>query len=169
MDEPAAIRIAAIHPRKEFNMIDTLFYRPQGLFDQLASLHDALSRSLASNGMPDGIRSVAAGSFPPVNVGRAQESVEVYAFAPGLEAASIDVTVERGMLKISGERKAPARDNAGAIQAYAKERPHGRFTRALMLPEDADVGKVEATYRDGVLRVSVGLQKAAQPQRVAVH
>jgi HSP20 family protein len=149
-------------------MIDTLFYRPQGLFDQLASLHRTLSRSLASDGVPDGIRAMAAGSAPPVNVGRTAKSIEVYAFAPGLDAGSIDVTIERGILRISGERK-PIQQENGPAHTYANERSHGRFMRALSLPDDADTGKVEARYRDGVLRVSVAVQEAAQPQRITVQ
>lgn len=149
-------------------MFDTLFYRPQGLLDQLATLQQALSRSLASDGMPNGIRSAAAGSFPPINVGRTGKSIEVYAFAPGLDAGSIDVTIERGILKISGERK-PVEPGNGPVQVYAAERWHGRFSRAISLPDDVDTSSVEARYRDGVLRVSVGLSEAVQPQRVTVQ
>ena len=58
-------------------MIDSLIYRPQGLIDQLTNLHRALSRSLEVNGPPDAIRSVAVGSFPPLNVARTPNSVEV--------------------------------------------------------------------------------------------
>lgn len=150
-------------------MLDTMLYRPQELFDQLSSLHQALSRSLAGDGLPDAIRSVAAGSFPGINVGRTAKTVEVYAFAPGLDAPSIDVTVERGVLKISGERRGAARAAAEKVQAYAAERPQGQFTRALSLPDDIDTSKVEATYRDGVLQISIGLQETAQPKRIAVQ
>lgn len=150
-------------------MLDTMFYRPQGLFDQLTTLHQALTRSLTGEGTPDAIRSVAAGSFPGINVGRTTKTLEVYAFAPGLDATSIDVTVERGVLKISGERRGSPHSGDLKVQTYAAERPTGRFTRALTLPDDADTSKVEATYRDGVLRVSVGLQEAAQPKRIAVR
>ncbi len=150
-------------------MSDTMFYRPQGLFDQLNALQQALSRSLAAVGAPDAIRSVAAGSFPGLNLGRTAKTIEVYAFAPGLDAASIDVTVERGVLKIAGERRRTASDREAKLQIYAAERPMGRFTRAITLPEDADTQQVEASYRDGVLRISVGLQAAAQPQRITVR
>lgn len=150
-------------------MIDSLFYRPQGLFDQLSSLHRALTHTLSSDGVPDAIRSGAAAGFPPLNVGRTAESVEVYAFAPGLDAATIDVTVERGVLKISGERKPFAQPGSGSAQQYAAERPHGRFTRALTLPDDVDTAKVQAKYQDGLLCISLGLQETAKPQRIQVQ
>ena len=150
-------------------MLDTLFYRSQGLFDQLETLHRTLSGALGPDGGPDAIRSVAAGSFPAINVGRTAGSVEVYAFAPGLDASQIDVTVERGILRISGERRPLEIDPKAGAQAYAAERTQGRFLRAVTLPDDVDTSKVEARYRDGVLRVSIGLQQAAQPQRIAVQ
>lgn len=150
-------------------MLETMFYRPQGLFDQLNSLHQALTRSLALDGSPDAIRSVAAGAYPGINVARTAKSLEVYAFAPGLDANSIDLTVERGVLKISGERRQPEQGKDKAVQAYAAERTFGRFSRAISLTEDVDTTKVEAKYRDGVLHVSIGLQEAAQPQRIAVQ
>lgn len=149
-------------------MLDAMVYRPQGLFEQLTTLHQALSRSLAGDGTPDAIRSVAAGSFPGINVGRTAKTVEVYAFAPGLDASSIDVTVERGVLKIAGERR-PAAPAGEKVQAYAAERPQGRFARVLSLPDDIDTSKVEAKYRDGVLQISIGLQESAQPKRIAVQ
>ena len=150
-------------------MLDTLFLRPQALYDQLNSLQQALTRSLTGDVFPDSIRSVAAGSFPGINVGRTEDSVQVYAFAPGLAPESIDVTVERGVLRISGERRSDAQAGDSGVQAFAKERPMGRFTRALSLPDDVDTAKVEARYRDGVLQVSIGLLESSRPQRIAVQ
>jgi len=148
-------------------MMDSMFNRPQSLFDQLDSLQRALSAALSQDGLPDSIRSVSAGRFPALNVARTADTLEVYAFAPGVEGASIDVTVERGTLKISGERK-PLPEASGRYQ-YAAERPHGRFHRALTLPEDVDTSKVEAKYRDGLLCVSLGLRDTAKPQRIHVQ
>jgi HSP20 family protein len=150
-------------------MFDTVFHRPQGLLEQLAQLQQALSRSRSADGLADGIRSSMAGSFPTINIGRSERSIEVFAFAPGLDAQSIDVTVERGVLRISGERQPTDRGSSDSVQVYAAERWHGRFSRAVTLPDEADTGSVEAQYRDGVLRVSVGLREAAQPQRINVQ
>ncbi|WP_377154947.1 Hsp20/alpha crystallin family protein [Roseateles sp. UC29_93] len=150
-------------------MFDTVFHRPQGLLEQLAQLQQALSRSRSADGLADGIRSSMAGSFPTINIGHSERSIEVFAFAPGLDAQSIDVTVERGVLRISGERQPTDRGSSDSVQVYAAERWHGRFSRAVTLPDEADTGSVEAQYRDGVLRVSVGLREAAQPQRINVQ
>ena len=149
-------------------MIDTMLSRPQNLFDQLDAMQRLLSRSLGAEGAPGGIRSGAYGAFPEINVGRTPTSVEVFAFAPGIDTSALDVTIERNVLKISGVRASaiPARD--AKVQLYSNERPEGRFSRAVSLPDDVDPLKVEARYRDGILRISISLSAAAQPQRIAV-
>jgi HSP20 family protein len=149
-------------------MLDTMLSRPQSLFDQLDAVQRLLSRSLGAEGAPGGIRSVAYGAFPEINVGRTLSSVEIFAFAPGIDAASLDVTIERNVLKISGSRATAFPNRDAKVQLYANERPQGRFSRAVTLPDDVDPLKVEAKYRDGVLRISIALSAAAQPQRIAV-
>lgn len=142
---------------------------PSTLFDQIERLQRELLGALSDTASPSSIRSVAAGTFPPINVGRTQNSVEVYAFAPGLAADAIDVTLDRGVLRISGERKAEAPKSEGDAQVYARERLSGRFARTVSLSDDLDPGKVNASYRDGVLRISIGLRESALPQRIAIQ
>ena len=80
------------------------------------------------------------------------------------------MTIERNVLKISGVRaRPPFRRATRRCSCTANERPDGRFSRAVSLPDDVDPLKVEARYRDGILRVSVALSAAAQPQRIAVQ
>jgi HSP20 family protein len=125
-------------------MLDTMLSRPQSLFDQLDAVQRLLSRSLGADAAPGGIRSVAYGAFPEINVGRTPSSVEVFAFAPGIDASSLDVTIERNVLKISGTRPSAVPNRDAKVQLYANERPEGRFSRAVSLPDDVDPLKVEA-------------------------
>ena len=150
-------------------MLDTLFTRPQSLFDQLQTMQRLLARQVGAEGAPDGIRSVAYGAFPEINVGRTPTSVEVFAFAPGIDAASLEVTIERNVLRIAGARRSAAPQQDAKVQVYSNERREGRFSRAVSLPDDVDPLKVEARYRDGVLRISIAVSAAAQPQRIAVQ
>ena len=149
-------------------MLETMFAR-QGLFDQLDAMQRLLSRSLGVEGSPGTIRSVAHGAFPEINVGRTPKSLEVFVFAPGLDTSSIDVVVERNVLKISGSRTSRIPRNDSNVQLYANERPEGKFVRAVSLPEDADTARVEAKYKDGILRVSIALVEPAQPKRITVQ
>ncbi len=150
-------------------MLDTMFSRPQSLFDQLDAMHRLLTRSLAGESQHGSIRSVAYGAFPEINVGRTAESVEVFAFAPGIDASSLEVTLERNVLKLSGMRASGIPGRESKVQLYANERPEGRFSRTVSLPDDIDPLKVAAKYRDGVLRISIGLSAAAQPKRITVQ
>lgn len=120
------------------------------------------------------IRGYARGGYPALNVGTTPEAFEVYAFAPGLDPASIDVQLDRGILSLAGERRASvpaggADKPAEKSTVHINERFAGSFRRVVSLPEDADPEGVSASYRDGVLRVSVKRRAAAQPRRIAVQ
>lgn len=151
-------------------MYESFLNQPYGLFGQFERLRRELDDVFGVSGLHHGIRSVAPGSFPAINVGRTASSVEVYAFAPGLDASKIDVTLDRGVLRISGERTS-AIPNGGdeKAQVYTRERGAGRFMRAISLPDDVDPAQVNASYRDGVLQVSVGRRESAQPKRITVQ
>jgi HSP20 family protein len=139
------------------------------LFGQFERLRRELDDVFGLPGVPSSIRSVAAGTVPAINVGHTPTSIEIYAFAPGLDPAQIDVTLDRGVLRISGARSSGVPKDTANVHVYARERASGNFTRAVALPDDADPARVSATYRDGVLQVSVGRQESAQPKRIAVQ
>jgi HSP20 family protein len=115
------------------------------------------------------IRGFGRGGFPALNVGGTPQSVEIYAFAPGLDPASLNVNLDRGVLTISGERKAslPAPEEKAAV--HINERFAGRFSRVVSLSDDLDPSGVSANYRDGVLHVSVKRRESAQPRRITVQ
>jgi len=139
---------------------------PRDVFAEL----DRLQRELQTAfDISPNIRGLARGGFPAVNVGSTQKSVEIYAFAPGVEPGSIDVQLEKGVLTIAGERKpvAPNGDNKATV--HIDERFDGRFRRVISLPDDVDPNGVDAKYRDGLLHISVRRQEAAQPRRIQVQ
>lgn len=115
------------------------------------------------------IRGFGRGGFPALNVGGTPQSVEIYAFAPGLEPASLNVNLDRGVLTISGERKAslPAADEKAAV--HINERFAGRFSRVVSLSDDVDPNAVSADYTDGVLHVSAKRRESAQPRRITIE
>lgn len=139
---------------------------PRDLFAELDRLQRALQQSYD---MSPSIRGIARGGFPAMNVGNTPQSVEIYAFAPGLDPAGIDVEIEKGVLTISGERKIglPSQDEKTTV--HIDERFAGRFHRVLTLPDDIDPSAVQAHYRDGVLHISIQRRAAAQPRRIAIQ
>ncbi|MES2886702.1 MAG: Hsp20/alpha crystallin family protein [Pseudomonadota bacterium] len=152
-------------------MYESMMSFPGGLYGQFDRLRRELDGVFGAAGLPSSIRAVAPGTFPAINVGSTPRSVEVYAFAPGLDAQKIDVTLDRKVLTLSGERAPEVGEPGGEqpLSVYSKERLHGRFKRAVSLPDDVDPAQVTASYRDGVLRVSVARREAVQPQRIAVQ
>lgn len=105
--------------------------------------------------------------FAALNVGTTPTSVEVYAFAPGVDPASLDVQIEDGVLTVQGERKNTVDANTQRLRG--QERFEGRFSRRVALPDDVDASRVQANYRDGVLRITVARREAAKPRRVTVN
>lgn len=115
------------------------------------------------------IRGFARNGFPALNVGGTPKTIEIYAFAPGVDPASLEVDLERGLLTISGERKSPLPDSDSKATVHINERFEGRFRRVLTLPDDADPDAVDAHLRDGVLHVTIQRRASAQPRRITIH
>lgn len=139
---------------------------PRDLFADLDRLQRELQQSF--DVASPSIRGFAGG-YPALNVGSTPKSVEIYAFAPGIDPAALQVNLERGVLTIEGERQPTVRADDGKTTAHINERFEGRFRRVVSLPDDIDPGAVQANYRDGVLHVSVQRRESAQPRRIEVQ
>ena len=139
---------------------------PRDMFAELDRLQRQMQQ--ATEFSPS-IRGFVRGGYPALNVAGTPQSTEIYAFAPGLEPASIEVKMERGVLSISGERGSGLPGNNDRISVHVKERFSGRFHRVITLPDDLDPNAVKATYREGVLHVSIKRHESAQPRRINVN
>jgi HSP20 family protein len=104
-------------------------------------------------------------AYPQVNMGVTDKKVEIYLFAPGMDASELDVTVEKNLLSVSGERKA---DDLDKDAINRRERFMGKFKRSIALPEDVNPDQTEAVYRDGVLHISVAKKEEVQPRQIKV-
>lgn len=115
------------------------------------------------------IRGFARNGFPALNVGGTAKTIEIYAYAPGVDPATLEVNLERGLLSVAGERKSTLPDPDAKTAVHINERFEGRFHRVLSLPEDADPDQVDAKLRDGVLHITVQRRASAQPRRIAIQ
>jgi HSP20 family protein len=138
----------------------------ESLLDELWRWDHDWSSSFSPSPWFSGIRSVRQGTYPPINVGSSQDSVDVYLFAAGLDTDSLDVSLQQNLLTVSGKREEQAEEKA---TYYRRERFSGSFQRVLTLPEDVDPDKVDASYRDGVLHVRIGRREEVKPRRIEVH
>lgn len=155
--------------------MSSLFRPSSDMFSELNRLQGVLSQVLNPSGQAS-IRALSGATFPVINVGTTPEAVEVMALAPGLDPSALQLTVDRGLLIIAGERQARLPEGSAGgdkeqrkdVSVYAQERFSGRFRRVVTLPEDADPARVEASYRDGLLRISIAKRESSRPRRIEV-
>jgi HSP20 family protein len=102
----------------------------------------------------------------PMDAYRHGDSFVIHLDLPGVDPASIDLTVERNELTIAAERHwQPVEGD----QVVASERRQGSFTRQLFLGDGLDTAKIHATYENGVLTVTVPIADRAKPRRIEVN
>ena len=107
------------------------------------------------------IRGIGRSGFPALNVGGTPQSVEIYAFAPGVDPSTLEVNLDRGLLTIAGKRESRLPDNEQST-VHVNERFAGSFRRVLTLTDDADPDAVDAKYTDGMLHISIKRRASAQ-------
>lgn len=83
---------------------------------------------------------------------------------PGVTRENVDVTFEKGTLRITTERIAPEEQRSGLVD----ERRYGKVTRTVTLPESIDPESIAAELTSGVLHVTVNKKPEAQPKRIEI-
>jgi HSP20 family protein len=110
---------------------------------------------------------VASGRSPamPMDAYRQGDQFFVHFDLPGVDPASVDLTVEKNVLSVTAER---TWQHEEGIELVASERPQGRYTRQLFLGEGLDPDRIEASYEHGVLTVTVPVAEQAKPRKVEI-
>lgn len=103
---------------------------------------------------------------PAVDITEDDKEYLVKAELPEVNKENVKVTVENGILTISGERQFDKEEKGRKYHRI--ERSYGSFVRSFGLPDDADAEKVEAQFTDGVLKVHVAKSEAAKPKQIEV-
>ncbi|MGO9962082.1 MAG: Hsp20/alpha crystallin family protein [Acidimicrobiales bacterium] len=101
----------------------------------------------------------------PLDVYRRGEKFIVRVDLPGIDPASLDLTIERNVLSIKAERSWVPSDGDEVLVA---ERPQGTFTRRLFLSEGLDADQISAQYEHGVLTVTVPVAASAKSRKIAI-
>jgi HSP20 family protein len=110
----------------------------------------------------------AARRYPLVNLHEDQNNVYVEALAPGVDPASLQLTVVRNTLTITGEkRRVPGEIKPEAF--HRSERATGKFVRSIELPVEVDEDRVKADYKHGLLTVSLPKAEKARPKQISVQ
>jgi len=117
--------------------------------------------------------SATASWVPPVDIYEYVDRFELYVDVPGVDPNKVELTLDGGVLTLSGQRKEPNGQSQAQAQAeepqYRRvERGVGHFYRRFVLPDTVDGEKVNAAGKDGVLRVTIPKQPKAMPRRIQI-
>lgn len=104
--------------------------------------------------------------IPAVDVLESEETLTVTAELPGMRKEDVDITLEDGVLKISGERHFEKDDERESYRRI--ERAYGRFSRAFTLPRNVDRSRVEAQFDNGLLRIVLPKSEDARARKIDI-
>ncbi len=138
-------------------------YNPLGV----GELQNQINR-LFSNWGDTESSAATAGWMPTVDIQEFDNRFQLYVDLPGVDPDGVDITLDNGVLTISGERNFPTAAEGERMVNHRTERGQGKFHRRFILPETVDADKVKATDRNGVLEISIPKQAKAQPRRIKV-
>ncbi len=147
------------------------------LFDELERMRKDFDRILADDRVsgwtfPFSRTSFVPGrslrSYPLMNVGEDGESIYVHALAPGVDPETMNVSVTGSQLTISGQ-KIPLPEEVKPEDLHRSERSSGQFVRSVALSVPVNRERVEASYKDGVLKIVLPKTEEAKPRQVQVR
>jgi HSP20 family protein len=136
-------------------------YQPWGLVN---SLHRQLDQVL---GQTLSTETPSVSWLPRVDVYEESERFVVLADVPGVEPKDINITAEKDVLTIRGERHADKKVSEN--ESARVERATGTFLRRFTLPKGADTESITARHTNGVLEVTIPKRAQAQPRRISVE
>lgn len=137
-------------------------YEPWGLHRDLMN---EFNRMLERNA-GDASSAATADWSPAVDIEEYADKFVLYADVPGIDPATIEVTLEKGVLTLSGNREKAAEQ--ADIERRRSERASGKFLRRFVLPDTADSEAVSASGKNGVLQIVIPKRAQAQARRIAV-
>lgn len=104
---------------------------------------------------------------PSVDIEEANDKYVITADLPGVDKKDIDVKLENGVLSIRGEKQTEKETGKGT-KRHRSERFHGTFARSFTLPDAVKAEKVDASYKDGVLLLTIPKAEEAKPKSIDI-
>jgi HSP20 family protein len=140
-------------------------------YRQLEALHQSLGSLFSRSPVPrpegqeEPMR--VADWAPVVDISEDNQEYLIKAELPEVKKEDVKITLEEGMLTITGDRKFEKEENGKKY--HRVERAYGSFVRTFALPDDASPGKISADFKDGVLKVHLPKSAEAKPKSIEVQ
>jgi HSP20 family protein len=143
-------------------------YEPWGLtreFDRFArDLNNLLDRRAHGD---DATQAATSDWAPAVDIKEEADHYLIQADLPGVKPEDVDVTMEKGVLVIKGQRNAETKEERDNYKRV--ERVRGTFYRSFALPDTADVERISARSNHGVLEITIPKQPVVQPRKIEIQ
>jgi HSP20 family protein len=137
-----------------YREVGTLQERMNRLFDEVWGRGRREDESVTGNWMPS------------VDVKETKDALQIFTELAGIDPKDVEVTVEGGVLTLKGQRNF---EKAVEGESYHRvERAYGSFERSFTLPTNVDADKIQATYKHGVLQLSLPKREEAKPKAIAI-
>ncbi len=144
-----------------------LLWNPAGsLWDEMERFRQEMDRLFGSFGRLGGLRAHSPGVFPAMNLSSDERSVTVRCEMPGVPMENIDLSITRDTLTLKGHRERDGKDED--VSYHRRERRMGYFNRTITLPFEVDPEKAQASYKDGVLTVTVERAAKNLPKKISI-
>jgi HSP20 family protein len=139
---------------------------------ELESLSRRLNGVLERRGTPpgDNQETMASADWAPVvDVVESESEFVLLAELPGVEKSDVKLTVEGGVLTLTGQREQEQAIDGKVARYHRSERAYGRFARSFSVPESVDEQRLSAEFRNGILKVRLPKAEKAKPRSVEVR
>ena len=150
----------------------TRWHRPElswSPFRQLSSLRDEIDRLFEAplSSLTELSQPFSGGWVPALDLYEDKDNYVVKMELPGMNKEGIDISLHDGVLSVSGERKDEQKHEDS--ETYRSERFFGRFQRSITLPATVDGSKVNASYQDGILTITLPKAEEAKPKQITIN
>ncbi len=136
-------------------------------FRELTTLQERLSR-VFDDLLPTPTKSKDTSEWiPAVDIYETKDAIHIEVEAPGMKEEDIKINLENNTLTIFGERKFERKEEGKNY--YRMERSYGSFSRSFLLPENVDVEKIQAKYKDGLLTIVIPKKPESKPKEIPIQ
>ncbi len=135
-------------------------------FNNLADIREEMNRLFDNSFRRLGHGEIEGAFVPAVDIAEHKDNYLVRADLPGLRKEDVNVTLQDNFLTIRGEKKHETESKDANY--YRRERVYGTFSRVIELPTSVDAKKIEASFKDGVLHITLPKSEEAKPKEIDV-